>query len=231
MASLKDYRNQELKWFLLANILLMLITSKAFTFQWGDASALVEGIGATLNIAVFSTTIYVYTFIFDSLIPSSLKVFLVFLWKKKPSATIFTRVSKKCKDDRFTAEHAKKKYADIFQNIEANKGCDETPMWYEIYNRHRNNSIVFGSNRDYLLLRDLHSQTLTLLIIYAILVRMTGIISFAREYVFYLVAMIIILNIGARVQGDRMVYTVLSVDLNLTATEKNKDDENDQTNL
>lgn len=214
MASLKDYRNKELKWFLLANTLLMLITSNVFTFQWATAQTIAEGIGSTLNVAVFSTAVYVYTFIFDSLIPSNLKAFLVFLWKRKPSSTIFTQVAKKGGDDRFTPEQAKQKYETIYQKIETNKGCDETQMWYEIYNRHRDEPIVFGSNRDYLLLRDLHSQTLTLFIVYALLVWVTEIISFSREYVLYLAIMVVALNIGARVQGKRMVYTVLSVDLN-----------------
>ena len=33
MASLKEYRNNELKWLLLANILLMLITTNVFQFD------------------------------------------------------------------------------------------------------------------------------------------------------------------------------------------------------
>lgn len=224
MASLKDYRHQELKWFLLANVLLMLITSNVFTLQWATAQTMVESIGKVLNITVFSTTIYVYTFIFDSLIPSNLKSFLVYFCEKKPSATIFTEVAKKSRDDRFTPERAKQKYESIYQKILDNPGCDETPFWYEIYNRHRDNPIVFGSNRDYLLLRDLNSQTLTLFLIYFVVVRIFGTISFSQEYVLYLVIMVVALNIGARVQGKRMVYTVLSVDLNQSNKERGSND-------
>lgn len=134
--------------------------------------------------------------------------------EKEAQLNHFYASCKKGGDDRFTPEQAKQKYETIYQKIETNKGCDETQMWYEIYNRHRDEPIVFGSNRDYLLLRDLHSQTRTLFIVYALLVWVTEIISFSREYVLYLAIMVVALNIGARVQGKRMVYTVLSVDLN-----------------
>lgn len=55
---------------------------------------------------------------------------------------------------------------------------------------------------------------MTLVPIYIILALMTGIITVSIEYLIYLFCMIIILNIGARVQGKRVIYNVLAVDLN-----------------
>ncbi|MBR1444115.1 MAG: hypothetical protein IJ583_11370 [Firmicutes bacterium] len=217
MSSLKDYRNNELKWFLLANILLMLISSNVFSLSLDDNELkIVEKIGTIVSVVFFSAIIYVYTFIFDSVMPSNIKVHLVFLFCKKPSDTIFTQILRKCNDDRFTVEDAKKQYKEIYDQIDKNSKLKEnqTALWYEIYNRHRDNSIVYGSNRDYLLLRDLHSQTVTLVPIYIILALMTGIITVSIEYLIYLFCMIIILNIGARVQGKRVIYNVLAVDLN-----------------
>ena len=68
MASLKEYRNNELKWFLLANILLMLITTNVFQFDVLEdnfGTYISEG----LNIAAISSSAYILTFIFDSIIP------------------------------------------------------------------------------------------------------------------------------------------------------------------
>ena len=110
---------------------------------------------------------------------------------------------------------SKKKYKNIYTQIENKpKGFDQTPLWYSIYNQHRDNHIVFGSNKDYLLLRDMHAQTIMLLVVYIILWSVTGFFNFSAEFLIYLFILIIILNISTRVKGKRMVYNVLSVDVN-----------------
>lgn len=214
MKDLKDYRNNELKWFLFANILLMIISSGAFVFG-STVDSWIAGVSSILNVTVFSSAIYILTFILDSVIPSHIKVFLVFLWRKQPSCTIFTDIERKFEDNRFTLDDAKKKYAYIYEKIkEKPKEFDQTPLWYEIYNRNRDNTIVFGSNRGYLLLRDMHAQTIMLTLVYIALWYMIDNVAFSWEYIFYLIAITFLLNIGARVQGKRLMYHVLSVDIN-----------------
>lgn len=152
--NLKEYRDKELKWFLLANIILMLIESGVLDFGKLDSIS-ISDISSLLGITAVSSAIYIYTFILDSILPSRVKVFLVFLWKRQPSCTIFTDMEQKFEDDRFKLEDAKKKYHQIYERIKSEPDSfDQTPLWYEIYNKHRNNTIIFGSNRDYLLLRD-----------------------------------------------------------------------------
>lgn len=217
MESLKTYRNNELKWFLVANVLFMMLTTKLFTFNEENLlNQAVANIERIISISIFSTTVYVFTFIIDSIIPANLKVFLVFLWKKKPSATIFSQILNNCKDDRFNIEKAKTKYKGIYDKIKKEKqfSKDQTPLWYEIYNKYRDNPIVYGSNRDYLLLRDLHSQVIVLIIIYIMLIFTTRIIPFSINYLIYLFVILVLLNVGARIQGNRMVYTVIALDLN-----------------
>lgn len=224
MKNLKDYRNNELKWFLFANVLLMIISSGMFAFE-ETMDSWVTGISTLLNITAFSSAIYILTFLFDSVVPSHVKVVLVFLWKKQPSCTIFTDMEKKMRDNRFTLSEAKKKYAKEYEEIqEKSSDFDQTPLWYKIYNRNRDNTIVFGSNRDYLLLRDMHSQTITLLLTYTILCYMLNNVAISWEYILYLLAMIVLLNISAKVKGKRLMYHVLSVDIN-NAKEINKDSE------
>lgn len=183
MKNLKDYRNNELKWFLLANILLMIISSEFLVF--GDTiDSWITGITSFLSVTVFSSAIYILTFIFDSVVPSRIKVFLVFLWRKQPSCTIFSDMERKFDDNRFTLDDAKKRYASVYQLLNSKpKKFDQTALWYEIYNRHRDNTIVFGSNRDYLLLRDMHAQTIMLMFVYVFLWCMSESIAFSWKYI------------------------------------------------
>ena len=221
MANLKEYRDNELKWFLAANILLMLISSNIiFGRDNNELTSWIENLGKIIDIAIFSVTSYVFTFVLDSIIPSRIKTLLLFLWKKQPSCTIFTQIQKKCEDDRFTAADAPKQYHAIYLKLqqEDKPFSDQTPLWYRIYNKHRDNAIVFGSNKDYLLLRDLYAQTIVLLIVYIMLLLLTGIVVFSRSYFVYLLIAIAALNIAARNQGRRMVYNVLAVDINARKT-------------
>lgn len=220
MSNLKDYRNNELKWFLLANVLLMIISSRLFVF--GETiDSWIAGLSSVVDITVFSSAIYILTFVFDSVVASRVKVLLVYWWKKQPSCTIFSDMERKFEDNRFTLEAAKKKYAKIYEQIEGKpKGFDQTPLWYEIYNRNRENTIVFGSNRDYLLLRDMHAQTIILTLVYLFLCGLLDVFVFSWKYVLYLLFMIVMLNISARVQGKRLMYNVLSVDMNLYSETK-----------
>lgn len=212
--NLKSYRNSELKWFLLANILLMLVTSGGLKFDSQETNVF-SFISEIISITAVSSCAYILTFIFDSILPPIVKVKLIFWWMKQPSCTIFTDMLKHLQDNRFTLSSALDKYNDIYVKIEnLPRGVDQTPYWYSIYERNRNNPIVFGSNRDYLLLRDMHAQMVMLMFVYAAIVLITGLIHFSKPFIIYMFFMIGALNIGARVQGKRVVYNVLSVDIN-----------------
>lgn len=217
--NLKEYRDKELKWFLLANIILMLAESGVLDFSEVESIS-VSDISSLLGITAVSSAIYIYAFILDAVLPSRVKIFFVFLWKRQPSCTIFTDMERRLEDDRFKLEDAKKKYGPIYERIKSEPSSfDQTPIWYEIYNKHRNNTIVFGSNRDYLLLRDMHSQTIVTIFAYILLWWFSGLLTFSWKFVIYLVIMTVCLNVGARVQGKKMVYNVLSIDINESALE------------
>lgn len=231
MKNLKDYRNNELKWFLFANILLMIISSRKLVFG-NTVDSWINGISSLLNISAFSSAIYILTFVFDSVVPSRVKVFLVFLWRKQPSCTIFTDMEKKFGDNRFTLDDVKNKYPQIFEQIKGKpRKFDQTHLWYEIYDRNRDNTIVFGSNRDYLLLRDMHAQTIMLILVYIAICHIVDNVVFSWKFILYLASMTILLNISARVQGNRLMYNVLSVDINgseHTYKDEKRKDNNDK---
>lgn len=75
--NLKSYRNSELKWFLLANILLMLVTSGGLKFDSQDANVF-SFISEIISITAVSSCAYILTFIFDSILPPIFKVKLIF---------------------------------------------------------------------------------------------------------------------------------------------------------
>lgn len=111
--NLKSYRNSELKWFLLANILLMLVTSGGLKFDSQDANVF-SFISEIISITAVSSCAYILTFIFDSILPPIFKVKLIFWWKKQPSCTIFTDMLKNLQDNRFTLSTVLEKYNDIY---------------------------------------------------------------------------------------------------------------------
>lgn len=112
--NLKSYRNSELKWFLLANILLMLVTSGGLKFDSQDANVF-SFISEIISITAVSSCAYILTFIFDSILPPIFKVKLIFWWKKQPSCTIFTDMLKNLQDNRFTLSTVLEKYNDIYK--------------------------------------------------------------------------------------------------------------------
>ena len=192
----------------------MLVTSGGLKFDSQDANVF-SFISEIISITAVSSCAYILTFIFDSILHPIFKVKLIFWWKKQPSCTIFTDMLKNLQDNRFTLSTVLEKYNDIYVIIDnLPKGIDQTPYWYSIYERNRSNPIVFGSNRDYLLLRDMHAQMVMLMVVYVALVLVTGLMDFSEPFIFYILFMIGALNVGARVQGKRVVYNVLSVDIN-----------------
>lgn len=220
MVSLKEYRDKELKFFLIANILLMIFSSGIIKLENTEIEYWVANAANLINITIFSVISYIFTFVFDSIIPSSIKLRLLFLGKKQPSYTIFTDMLNKLEDNRFTIEEVKYKYKNIYKKINepSFQDKDQTTFWYQIYNKHREHPIVFGSNRDYLMLRDMHSQIFALIVVYFLFSFLFRVILFSCSYVIYLMLMILFLNIAGRTQGKRMVYHVIAIDIN----EKNK---------
>ena len=70
--NLKSYRNSELKWFLLANILLMLVTSGELKFDSQDANVF-SFISEIISITAVSSCAYILTFILTQFFPRFLK--------------------------------------------------------------------------------------------------------------------------------------------------------------
>lgn len=142
MNDIKDYRNNELKNYVIGNILLVLYFSSIFD------NLFTLDINSNLNIwktliesALVSSIIYIYVFLLDSLIPGDIKQKVAYFHiGKLPGYTIFTKMKQNNKDDRFTHADIVKKYASIYSNMpvgKKEKGKYENAQWYKIYNNYR----------------------------------------------------------------------------------------------
>ena len=78
---------------------------------------------------------------------------------KLPGEYIFTEIKAKNKDIRFTTEEALQRFSAIYSNIPTNareKRIYENSQWYKIYSKYREKPVIFISNRNYLLMRDIY---------------------------------------------------------------------------
>mgnify|MGYP005776032037 CR=1 FL=1 len=86
-------------------------------------------------------------------------------------------------------------------------------QWYRIYHRYRDIPMIFVSNRDYLLCRDLYISTIIIFICYVISCSFLSVFNWNIEAVLYLIFMILVTNISAHFKGKRFVINVLAYDL------------------
>jgi hypothetical protein len=215
MENLKDYREKELKYYAVANILILLLLLGNLQFQVDITTINVfTTIINILEMAFISGTIFVFTFLSDSLFPSVLKEKLVFY--RVPGETIFSNLKEKHTDKRFTWEQAKEIYKSVYDNLPENKKEQyiyENSEWYKIYNKHRDVMMIKISNRDFLVCRDIYFTTIITIILYFVLVLIFKVIIFDCKYIGYLMCMLFISNIGTRNKAKRFVYNVISYDI------------------
>ena len=74
--------------------------------------------------------------------------------------------------------------------------------------------MVFVSNRDYLLCRDMTVSTVVIFILYFVMVFSFHVFEFKIESVLYLLLIFIITNWATRQKGKRYVNNVIVCDLN-----------------
>lgn len=217
MNDLKNYRNNELKNYVIGNILLILFFSGVLEkFYSQDMSQNLNIWGTLVESAIVSSVLYIYVFLFDSLLPGNIKEKIVFFpIGKLPGYTIFSDMQNKLKDNRFTQSDITVKYAQVYQNMPTDKKQKEkyeNAQWYKIYQKYKNESKILTSNRDYLLCRDIVIITITLGILYAISCRL-GIISFSIKMMMILIIEIIISDVAMRGKAKRLAYNVISEDV------------------
>ena len=225
MKNLKNYRNKELRYYLIANIaVLLLLLDFLNIHQLNSCVQATALISTFLYISILSSAIFVLTFTADSIFSSKLKELLIGC--RLPGETIFTKMKTKNFDKRFSRKDVLSIYSNIynsFPNKKKDRYTYENNEWYKIYSKYRKVTMIAISNRDYLLCRDIYFSTIVVIIIYLILTLLFKIITFDCRYIGYLVTMLIISNIGTRIRGRRLACNVIAYDItNRYKTNKNE---------
>ena len=217
MIDIKDYRNNELKNYVIGNILLVLYFSGMFDKIFSqDINSNLNIWGIVIESALISSIIYIYVFLLDSMIPGDIKQKIAYFHiGKLPGYTIFTKMKEGEKDDRFTQSDVMKKYSQIYTNMPVNKKEREkyeNAQWYKMYKDCRNENKILIANRDFLLCRDITIITMMLLILYFILTSLK-IIVFSKIIAIIIVVELIVSNISMRGKARRLAYNVISEDI------------------
>lgn len=217
MNNIKDYREDELKKYVIANIIIILLLTKVLTFDGlADNNSYMKLLITVLNSSIFSSVIYIFTIIGDCFISSELKKYIVFWWKRMPGETIFSDIKNGKGDRRFTTEECLKKYDSIYENMPSDKKKRykyENSKWCDLLYKYEEETKVLVSHRDFLMCRDMSSTTILMLIVYFVISAILKIMKFEWKAIAYLAVIYYICKMAAKVKSKRFAMTVISCDI------------------
>lgn len=220
--NLKDYREKELKNYVIGNALIIIVLLGIFNTLFDvkmDESTnniLLTLSSEIISAGIFSSILYTYVFILDAIIPGNWKDSICNLRRPLPGEIIFEEIREKANDKRFTKEKALKKYANIYEIIDNLIGKEKrkasNDAWYSIYLKYENKAKIFISQRDYLLCRDLCISTLYIGLLYFVLWAFS-IVAFDYRIVILLIVELIATNFAMRGKQKRFAYNVIAMDI------------------
>lgn len=229
MDNIKNYRSNELKSYVIGNILVILLFSTNFLTPLTSASNTCK-----LSISYFSegfysillsSIIYIYVFIFDSVVTAEIKYNICFVFRGLPAEKIFSELKCNSKDIRFTPEQVYNKYSEIYSKLDEinQSNCSkeikkrkamifENSKWYKIYCKYKNNNIIIVANRDFLLCRDVCTATIFIGIIYFVL-NLVDAINFNYFVPIFIIVEFLLSMLATVNKGKRLAYDVIALDL------------------
>lgn len=213
--NIKDYRNKELLWYIIAQIFIIVIFQNPNILNF-DLNEWQEMLIKIITSTVFSSIVGVLAFVFDAMFGDELKYKLLYFGMRRPGEKIFENIKNKHSDFRYTKEKALEEYKDIYENMpesKAKKYAYENDQWYQIYAKHRNVPMIFVSHRDYLLCRDIYFATIIIIVFYALIAFLLKTIPFSKQLLALEAVFLICSNIAARQRGKRYVANVIAYDL------------------
>ena len=216
---IKDYRGKELKSYVIANFLAILYGTN-FLYKIAEligGNRDISVIASSATFAVFTAVIYIFVFLADALVPSEIKDKAIWPCGCKPGEKIFTEIREQNEDNRFSAQHVERLYADVYASIDAEtnenmKKDIQNNNWYYIYKLHENEAQVCVSQRDSLLCRDLTIITITLFIGFLVLSFISS-TSFSWGTLIFLIVEYVVTGYLARYKGIRFAYNVIATDI------------------
>lgn len=218
---MKGYRDKELKnlMSLLSFLFLIFCTPVLDVIQTIDGQSKYYALSAILESVVISAALSCATVLCDCLISSALKDKLVGLFFiPRAGETIFSKIkSGQVTDTRFRVSDASYLYADIIQSLpsdEKERRKAENTTWYRIYQKYREKGQVSQSQRDYLMCRDLYTETLAFLAVYIVSFYLfSSIVIFSTKYFVLLLSLASAFNLCTHLKMSRFVTTVIAVDI------------------
>lgn len=217
MNNIKDYREKELKTFVIANILVILYLIGTITFDGIiENDSYIQLLITIINSSLFSSIIYAMVTVCDCVISSNLKRYLIFWWNPIPGETIFSDIKISTKDNRFTTSEVALTYKEIYKNMPTDKKTRykyQNSNWYSLLNKHESETKVQVAHRDYLMCRDMATSTILMLIVYFLLSLILNLITFNLKALIYLFVVYLICIIAAKTKSKRFVKTVIACDI------------------
>lgn len=233
---MKDYRRNELKFYVFGNIVMILLFSGFLDSIVGqqDSSNIIVVIKTLLGSSVVFSLVYVYTYIIDSFIPANLKDGIIYFLFGRPGDTVFSDIRNNNKDSRFTKEQAMSLYDEIYKRMNAlvsdKKALKnfENSSWFKIYRKHQSDGSVETAQKDFLLNRDMCIMTLIILGIYILLV-LFGVFACSCKIITILLAQVLLIYIAANLKAMRFVNNVIANDVSDSNKKSNSTNNKDET--
>ena len=229
MGDIKEYRKKELRDFVLVNVLLILFFSELLEplFELLGSQEISTGILCMMQ-AVFENTfvaavVYIYVFIFDSLMSGETKFKVTYCGiKGMPGETVFSELRKeKIKDNRFTTRELLLAYSDFFKELDSDACANvkvkrryENSFWYKIYSKYESSEQkLWVAQKDFLLCRDMTMACLYLLPLYLIGCILFADMKFSVIMMIVLLGEILLCDVGMRSKGRKFAVDVIAIDL------------------
>lgn len=215
MSNIKDYRGKELLWYIIAQIFLIVIFQNPNILNF-DLTKWQETLVKVVTSTVFSSIIGVFSFVFDAMFSDELKYKCLYLGMKRPGELIFSTIQNRHTDFRYTKEKALEAYKTIYDNMpdsSIDKKAYENDQWYQIYNRYRSIPMIYNSQRDYLLCRDIYFATVIITVFYVLISILLKDVTFSLRFIVLEAVFLISANVATRQRGKRFVANVIAYDL------------------
>lgn len=227
--NIKDYREKELKAFIIGNILVIMVVSGIVNMNSvlgvsDSKDVMTEVFKNLFSGGMVSSIFYSFYIVFDCLVPSEWKAILSNLFRPLEGELIFDDIKKqKHKDRRFTTKDALNKYCNVYQDLEAETNQAKrrkisNSAWYKVYVKYQENKKIEILQRDYLLCRDMNIATLWTIIFYCIMIAV-GISAIDWRTIMLLLIEISLTLLATNNKQRRFVYTIIASDISDVSNE------------
>lgn len=210
MNNLKNYKIKEIQYFICANSIIITLFSTKISHKY-----FVNNYDFVFSVFTFLGSmgiIYIYSNILDSVLSTKVKNILVFgKIAKMPGNKALTKLFyKNYSDFRVSTINLQRFYKNTWKEINQNSQDElyQNKKWYALYIAVRNESIIFFSNSNYLLTRDISVLSIVFVISYPFLPRFPYIYYNYKVHIYFIVIWIIA-TYAAHKTGEKFANNVL----------------------